>query len=50
MTETKNLPDPLAAASMPAIVNKILGPHIDTKRLIDDGKKIKLAAFNSTAS
>jgi uncharacterized protein len=41
MTETKNLPDPLAAASMLTIVNKILGLQVDTQRLIDEGKKIE---------
>jgi uncharacterized protein len=40
MTETKNMPDPLAAASMLVIVNKILGLQIDTQKLIDEGKKI----------
>jgi len=41
MTETKNVPDPIAAASMLSIVNKILDLQMDTQRLIDEGKKIE---------
>jgi uncharacterized protein len=41
MTETKNLPDPLAAASMLAILSKLIDLKIDTKRLIEEGKKIE---------
>ncbi len=49
MTETKNLPDPLAAASMLVIVNKILGLEMDTQKLIDEGKKIEVM-FNELST
>lgn len=49
MTETKNLPDPLAAASMLNIVKKILGLEMDTQRLIDEGKKIE-TMFNEMST
>jgi len=41
MAETKNLPDPLAAASMLQILTRILDLKVDTKRLIEEGKKIE---------
>ena len=45
MAETKNLPDPLAAASMLEILTKVLDIKIDTKKLVEEGKKIE-AMFN----
>jgi uncharacterized protein len=41
MAETKNLPDPLASASMLAILTKLLDLKVDTKRLLEEGKKIE---------
>lgn len=41
MAETHYTPDPLAAASMVKILNILLGTKIDTKNLIEEGKKIE---------
>lgn len=41
MAETKVLPDPLASASMIEILDKVLGLRIDTKKLVEEGKKIE---------
>lgn len=45
MAETKNLPDPLAAASMLDILIKMLDLKMDLKRLVAEGEKIE-AMFN----
>lgn len=41
MAETERTPDPMASASMIEILDKLLELGIDTKRLIDEGKKIE---------
>ncbi len=41
MAETHYTPDPLAAASMVNILSGVLGIKIDTKNLIEEGKKIE---------
>ena len=41
MAETRYMPDPLAAASMLKILNSLLNLDIETKNLIEQGKKIE---------
>ncbi len=41
MAETEYTPDPLAAASMLQVLNKLLDLKIDTEKLIREGKKIE---------
>lgn len=41
MAETEYVPDPLASASMLNILNKLLDLGIDTRRLINEGKRIE---------
>jgi uncharacterized protein len=41
MAETKYTPDPLAAASMLQVLNRLLNLNIDTERLIKEGEEIE---------
>lgn len=49
MAETKNLPDPLAAASMIEILKRKLNLKVDTSRLVEEGKKIEAMMKEITA-
>lgn len=41
MAETEYTPDPLAAASLVEVLNKLLGLKVNTKKLIKEGEKIE---------
>lgn len=41
MAETKYIPDPLAAASMLKVLNKLLNVNINTEKLIKEGEQIE---------
>lgn len=41
MAETRHVPDPLASASLLKVLDKLLDLGIDTKKLVEEGKKIE---------